>query len=125
MAARRAEVSRARLRSLISRLMEDAPMMVPESSLNRRDAQLDGEQRSALVPANGLEVGDVLALADTGQNVALVIVQLGRDQLVNGGAHHLLRRISEDAFGRRIPAQHSPVECLAHDRVVRRLHNRG
>jgi hypothetical protein len=77
------------------------------------------------VPPNGLEVGDVLAPRDPGQDFAFVRVQVRRDELVNRRADHLGGGVPEDPLGRRIPGENGPVEGLADDGVVRRLDDGG
>ena len=72
-----------------------------------------------------LGMRDVLAPGDAGQDLPLVLVQVGRDQGEDGCAHHLRRRVPEDPLGGGVPAQDGAIQLLAHDGLVRRLHNRG
>jgi hypothetical protein len=62
---------------------------------------------------------DVLAPGDPGQDRALVLVQVGRDQGEHGGANHLRGRVPEDPLGGGVPGQDGAVERLADDGLVR------
>jgi hypothetical protein len=67
----------------------------------------------------------VLAARDPRQNVALLLVQVGRDQGEDRRAHHLGRGIAEDPLRGGVPGQEGAVELLADDRLVGRLDDGG
>ena len=79
---------------------------------------------SARAHAHGLEVVDALAFAQAGEDPGDLVGAVFRDQDRNWAPHHLVRGVAVDAFRPGIPADDRAVECLADDRVVRRIDDR-
>ena len=90
---------------------------------NGRGGELDGHDLAVLPHAGGLVVVDRLARGKTRQDGPFLVAQPRRHQPVYGFTDHLVGGVAEDALSRRIPGADGPVEILADDRVVRRLHD--
>ena len=97
----------------------DAPGGVPD----RRHGEGDLDEPAVLGPPDRLEVIDPLALDEAGQDLAFLGVSVLRNDQRDVLAHRLGRGIAEDPFGPRVPGRDDPLEGLAHDGIVRGVHD--
>ena len=114
-----AAAPRARLRSVMSRATLDAPTIAPAPS---RIGETVSEIRRGgrPWPPHGVEMLDPLAAAELGQDLVLLVLQLGRDDLRDRLADHLVGLVAEDPLGAGVPRGDDALQRLADDRVVRR-----
>ena len=84
----------ARLRSVMSRAIFEAPITCPCAVLHRRNRQRDIEQRAVLPPPHRLEVIDALAALQPAQNLRLFIQAVRRNENGDRLARSSRRRYS-------------------------------
>lgn len=74
--------------------------------------------------AHGVEPFD-LAGGQVPEDLRLLVHAVGWDQYGEGATDHLLGRVAEESTRSAVPARDDPLERLADDRVVRRVHHGG
>ena len=92
--------------------------------LDRRRRDRDLQQTPGLGPSHGLEIIHALAAPNPAQDLVLLVLAIVWNQPLDGGPHHLLGRVSENAFGTSVPGFDDAVQIPADDGVVRRFDNR-
>ena len=92
--------------------------------LYRRDGERHQDAPAVLADALGLEVIDPLPRLERGDDVVLLREAIRRNDQRDVAPDGLRRRVAEHPLGGVIPALDGPVQRLADDGVVGRLHDR-
>src|SRR5262245_62713776 len=82
-----------------------------------RDRQRDMNPLSVLSQPHRLEMLDSFSGPDLFENLALLIVQLGRDNEEDRATHDFLGAVTEDVFGGRVQTGHYSVQVFADSAV--------
>ena len=85
---------------------------------HRRHGERYVDEATVLAAADGFKMIDALAAPDASENDWLLVLQILRDDDGDRFADDLLRRITEQPSGARIPADDDAVEVFADDRIV-------
>src|SRR5262249_8807305 len=91
---------------------------------DRRDGERHVAQRAVLPATDRLEVIDALGPPEAGEDLALLVQAIRRDDEIDPLPDRFGGRIAEDALRARVPARDDAVERLADDGVVRGLDDR-
>ena len=89
-----------------------------------RYAERDVDERAVLPLADGLKVFDRPAGANGRQHLVLFGLTVGWNDETNRTPDNLVRGVAEHPFRRRVPGLHDPVQILADNGVLGRVHNR-
>ena len=113
-----ASLSSTCLRSVMSRAIFEAPMIVPRALRIGEMVTDTSSNRPSLVRRTVSKWLYALASSQARQNHALLLLPIVRQQAEDWLPDHLLCPVAEDALCGDIPAGHHPVQGFADDGVI-------